>query len=117
VPSTSSGGLRIPLDSDPIDDVAKWVRDLADDIDTRVVKKQRSGATSASTDASGDLTITHGLGTTPTTVLPVAQTNAGAWLCTVHTFTSTTFKVRFRVSNTGAVIASTPVAMHWLAIA
>ena len=33
MPSSTSGGLPIPLDSDPMSDMAKWVRDLAGAID------------------------------------------------------------------------------------
>lgn len=114
MPSTDRG-MPIPLDSDPLSDVAKWTRDLAASLPAAA----RRGTTTATTDASGDLTITHALGATPTAVLATINGNVGSnWTVHAHTFTSTTFKLRFRIANTAAVVASTAgVAAGWIALA
>jgi hypothetical protein len=49
---------------------------------------------STTTDASGDVTVTHGMGTTPTSV-QVTTTGTANYNTTVHTIGATTFKVRF----------------------
>jgi hypothetical protein len=72
---------------------------------------------SATTDASGDLTITHGLGVTPSSVQATYGSSGSAQVLAVHTITSTTFKIRFRLSNTGAATASAAVVAYWLAFA
>lgn len=120
MPSTTTRlGITQPLDSDPLSDAALAMRTIAGKVDDLVPAKARSGATTATTDASGDLTITHGLGSTPTSVQATALNNNGSnWTVHVHTITSTTFKVRFRVANTAAVQASTAgVACSWMALA
>jgi hypothetical protein len=114
MPSTDRG-MPIPLDSDPLSDVAKWIRDLA----ASLPGGARRGAVTATTDASGDLTVTHGLGTTPTCVQATVLNNNGSnWTIHAHTIGATTFKLRFRIANTAAVQASTAgVAASWLALA
>lgn len=116
MPSTSSGGLTIPLDSDPLADVGLAIRDLADDIDARTPNKMRRGVASATPDASGDITVTHGLGVTPTVVLATSYHAAGPLVLAVHTITSTDFKIRHRVSNTTTAYTSA-TSDGWLAIA
>ena len=70
------------------------------------------GTISTSTDGSGDVTVTHGMGTTPTVVL-VTPTGTTAWICTVHTIGATTFKVRF-FDAAGAAVTTTAVTASWL---
>ncbi len=70
------------------------------------------GAISTSTDGSGDITVTHGMGTTPTAVL-VTPTGTTAWIVSVHTIGATTFKVRF-YDAAGAAVLSTAVTATWL---
>ena len=70
------------------------------------------GAISTSTDGSGDVTVTHGMGTTPTAVL-VTPTGTTAWIVSVHTIGATTFKVRF-FDAAGAAVTSTAVTATWL---
>lgn len=113
MPSTDRS-MPIPLDSDPLSDVAKWTRDLA----TSLAGACKRGHTTGTTDASGDLTITHGLGTTPTAVVCSSGRNAANNTTVAHTFTSTTFKVRFRVGNTAAIEATVAgVIVDWIALA
>ncbi|MBK7337828.1 MAG: hypothetical protein IPJ00_17455 [Saprospirales bacterium] len=102
------------------------IRDLPDslyryeiraDANGRLVRQEGAvvGAISTTTDASGDVTVTHGMGTTPTAVL-VTPTGTTAWGVSVHTIGGTTFKVRFYDLTTGlAVAVSTAVTGTWLA--
>lgn len=77
--------------------------------------REKWAAISTTTDASGDVTVTHGVGTTPTVVL-VTPTGTTAWGVSVHTIGATTFTVRFYDLTTGlAVAGSTAVTATWLA--
>lgn len=71
------------------------------------------GSESASTDASGDLTVSHGLGTASVYVTAVA-TGTTFYNVQVHTKTSTNFKVRF-FDAAGSAVASTAVTLDWIA--
>ena len=62
--------------------------------DTVKYRIENLGAISTSTDGSGDVTVTHGMGTTPTSV-QVTTTGTANYTTTVHTIGATTFKVRF----------------------
>ena len=87
---------------------------LTMEADTVKYRIENFGAISTTTDASGDVTVTHGMGTTPTAVL-VTPTGTTAWGVTVHTIGGTTFKVRFYDLTTGlAVSVSTSVTATWL---
>lgn len=83
-----------------------------------VVQKARTrGTVTGTTDASGDLTITHGLGSTPTAVLVTSGYLTAAVVVAAHTIGATTFKVRNWTSTTGAALASTAsVIVYWEAI-
>jgi hypothetical protein len=75
------------------------------------VEDKVSGVEAGTTDASGDITITHGLGTTPTVVTAIAE-GTTPYILTVHTIGATTFKLR--VSDTGgAVLGSSAINIHW----
>lgn len=116
--STARLALPIPLDADPFDDGALATRNLANAVDLLIAGKARRGRSSAGTDAAGDITITHGLGQTPTAVIVSSGRNDISAILAAHTFTSTTFKVRGRVSNTGAIWGTgTSLTVDWLAIA
>ena len=80
--------------------------------DTLKYRIENFGAISTSTDGSGDVTVTHGMGTTPTAVL-VTPTGTTAWIVSVHTIGATTFKVRF-YDAAGAAVTSTAVTATWL---
>lgn len=87
---------------------------LTMEADTVKYRIENFGAISTTTDASGDVTVTHGMGTTPTAVL-VTPTGTTAWGVSVHTIGGTTFKVRFYDLTTGlAVPVSTSVTATWL---
>jgi len=68
---------------------------------------ENNGVATGSTDASGDITITHGCATTPTKIF-VQVTGVPAVIAHgVHTIGSTTFKARlFNVAAAGAPLAS-----------
>ena len=80
--------------------------------DTLKYRVENFGAISTSTDGSGDVTVTHGMGTTPTAVL-VTPTGTTAWIVSVHTIGATTFKVRF-YDAAGAAVTTTAVTATWL---
>jgi hypothetical protein len=69
------------------------------------------GTISTSTDASGDIVVAHGMGTTPTSV-QVTVTGTTPYVVTVHTIDATNFTVRF-FDMTGAAVASTAVTATW----
>ncbi len=71
------------------------------------------GSISTTTDASGDVTVTHGFGTTPSQVL-VTTTGTTFMTPQVHTNGATTFKVRF-FDAAGAALATTAVTAYWRA--
>lgn len=68
--------------------------------------------TTATTSAAGILTISHGLGVTPQSV--VACVSAGARYCVTQNFTTTTFDVVVR-NDDGTVAASVSVSCRWFA--
>jgi hypothetical protein len=85
---------------------------------------QKFGVVSGvATDGAGDITITHGLGGTPTAAYAnmtsdgpvvanqlVAQINSGS-------FTSTTFKIRIQRADTNmTAFGSNPVSLYWQAV-
>lgn len=111
--------LAIPY-PDPADDVANedlQVKALATKLDGLASNLERAGRTTGTTDANGDLTINHGLGVTPTTVMVGSGVTAGSHCVAAHTFTNTTFKIRCRQSTTSALIASTAnVVVDWRAV-
>ena len=80
--------------------------------DTLKYRVENFGAISTTTDGSGDVTVTHGMGTTPTAVL-VTPTGTTAWIVSVHTIGATTFKVRF-YDAAGAAVTTTAVTATWL---
>lgn len=73
--------------------------------------------TTAASDASGDVTIAHSLGVAPVVVLVSNGNNNAAYVLTPHSYTSTNFKVRLRVANTGAILTTGGVIVNWLALA
>lgn len=113
--TTPNRAFPIPSDSDALADGAKAVRDLGNAVDDAYPYKMRRGHTSGTTDASGDLTITHGLGATPTAVVVSNGLNNANHALTAHTFTSTTFKVRIRQANTAAALATVATTIDWVA--
>lgn len=68
---------------------------------------------SGTTDASGDLTVTHNLGSS-TFAVSATATGTTFYNVQVHTKTSTTFKIRF-FDAAGAAVASTAVTADWIA--
>jgi len=72
---------------------------------------QSRGTASGTTDGSGDLTVTHGLITTPTRVL--ATTGGTTFMqAQVHTKGASTFKIRF-LDAAGAALPATSATADW----
>jgi hypothetical protein len=85
--------------------------------DTLKYRISNIGAISTTTDASGDVTVTHGMGTTPTNVQVTVTGTSGAavpYIAIVLTDTigATTFKVRF-FDAAGAAVTTTAVTAMW----
>lgn len=70
------------------------------------------GSVSTTTDGSGDVTVTHGLGGTPDNI-QVTITGTTPYVATVHTIGATQFKVRI-FDMAGAAVTSTSVSFHWV---
>jgi hypothetical protein len=116
--NTANLVLPYPENTDPVANMAAAVQALANAIDAAHPAKWKRGAVTGTADANGDLTITHGLGVTPTVVLVSSGNSASSMALAAHTFTSTTFKVRFRNSTSAAVFAgSGGIVLYWQAIA
>jgi hypothetical protein len=81
--------------------------------DTIKYRIENQASVSTSTDGSGDIVVTHSMGTTPTVVL-ITVTGTTPYVCTVHTKGGTTFTVRF-FDMAGAAVTSTAVTFDWLA--
>lgn len=75
---------------------------------------EKWASVSTSTDGSGDITVTHGVGTTPTVVM-TSVTGTTPYFITVTAKGATTFTVRFFAAATGLAVASTAVTFDWLA--
>lgn len=73
------------------------------------------GATSGTTDANGYLTITHGLGTTPTGAIASSNANNAATM-RPDLLGATTFRVR-AFTAAGVLVTSTSVDVAWVAFA
>lgn len=78
------------------------------------------GVASATTDANGFITVTHGMPVTPTMVVPgiADDTPAIGNLLKVNyrNITATTFQLRFYRSDTNASFNTNPVKASWVAI-
>ena len=80
-----------------------------------------TGTTTGTTDASGSLTVTHGLGYTPSAVILAPQLPNGGTTATrfvsysLGTLGATTFVVNRCVSQDGTLLASTSVTFRWVA--
>jgi hypothetical protein len=74
---------------------------------------------SATTDSIGDITVTHGLGGTPTSVVATVADDTptiGHLLkVNTHSFTSTTFKIRFHRIDVEAAYGLNGVKAYWFA--
>lgn len=101
--STVVGDLRADLTSAENDIIA-------------LETKRTHGHYTASSDALGDVTITHGLGATPTLVLTTGGLGGvipQMMIYVVHTITSTTFKVRCFRQDSHTPLGLNPVDFFW----
>lgn len=73
-----------------------------------------AGAETETTDSSGDVVVTHGMGGTPTAVVVTAR--AASAICRVQSKGTTTFTVRFLNTATGAALPTTSVGFDWIAV-
>lgn len=112
-------------DSSLTDGTHFWLRDEGDNTLKRAnIQKDSTlylsetpttdyGGESASTDGSGDLTVSHDLGTASISVIATA-TGTTFYNVQVHTKNTTTFKIRF-FDAAGAAVTSTAVTVDWIA--
>lgn len=76
-----------------------------------------AGSATGTTDASGFVTLAHGLGTTPTAVYARGSTTSGSnvvWQCNTDSYGATTFRARC-LDSVGAIIASASVTLRFIA--
>lgn len=78
----------------------------------RAVPQSLGGATAATTNASGDVVVSHGLGTTPTAVTVTPRSTSAT--PRIQAKTATTFTVRF-LDSSFVAMPSTSVAFDWIA--
>lgn len=76
--------------------------------------KEGHGTASDTTDGSGDITISHSLGVSTFTACATPVTTS-LYAATVHTKTTTSFKVRVINVATGAAVTSSAVTIDWMA--
>jgi hypothetical protein len=110
--NTPNFDLPYPLGSEPVADGDDAIRLLALAVDSLV----KGASTVITTDASGNATVTHGLGRAPLTVVAVTGVNSGTgWLVSTTAVTATTFTVNVRNSTTGALYTG-GFTIRWIAI-
>lgn len=114
--NTANIALPYPENTDPLANMAAAVQALANAIDAAHPAKWKRGQTVQNVDASGDITINHGLAAAPTAVIVTQGRLDANWNAAAHTFTATTFKVRLRTANLGSVVAAGQSAtVNWAA--
>lgn len=74
-----------------------------------------SGVTTATTDGSGFITVTHGLGIAPRSVVATCQSGTAYMPFPTTSKNTTTLGIQFRLASTGAVVASTSITVEWSA--
>jgi hypothetical protein len=74
----------------------------------------RVGATTNTTNGSGDITVTHGHSGTPTAIQITVAGGGSPLIPVVGTVNGTTFTVRF-YNTSGAAVTSTSVSFYWTA--
>lgn len=77
------------------------------------LSRMKFAIASATTNASGQLVVTHGLGVTPAAIL----LGGGSCLVRTQVSSSTTFTVECRNAANNALLTSTAVSFSWLALA
>lgn len=75
---------------------------------------ENTGVIGATTDGSGDLTVTHGLAATPGPIF-LQINNVGQYIAQPHTQGASTFKLRIVNSTSGAAITGTAFSVAWRA--
>jgi hypothetical protein len=94
--TTFGHNLPVPADGDDVNDGASAIRDLGNAIDQLL--PYHGSASGASTDSSGYVTITHGLGFTPSRVFVQASlstpVSSAILALSVDSIGATTFRVR-----------------------
>lgn len=119
--TTNTPRVALPY-PDPGDNFAEQdlqVKALALALDDNLPSTRvRQGRFTGATNASGQVTIPHGLGVTPTSVQVTPVGSASQVACLQSAPTSTNINATIRnVASAGAVVASTVVNVDWIACA
>lgn len=116
MPSTSPHGFRYPLDTDPANDGAEAVRNLANDVDDRIgaiAAGADSVALVAANNGTKAITFPAGRFASAPRVVAVA-TGTSAYVMGVNSITTAGCNVTVRQIND--VTATTSIAFHWIAV-
>ncbi len=81
---------------------------------TVIIPQKHGYNASETSDGSGDIVITHGLGITPNVIMAEVYNNANI-ACRVYARSSTTFTLRLYDADAGTALASTAVNLMWMA--
>jgi hypothetical protein len=103
--------FNIDQDTTGLDDAELVFDSAAEEITLK--KTNDHASASATTDGSGDITVSHDLGTASITVTATA-TGTTFYNVQVHSKTTTTFKIRF-FDASGSAVTSTAVTADWIA--
>lgn len=116
MPSTTTRGFRYPLDSDPVSDGAAAVRNLADDVNSKVGAIARGTSTvtvTASTIGTAAVSFPAGRFTAAPAVVATGN-NSSVWMAYVQAVTKDRFTLGVRqVQGTST---SATVSVHWIAV-
>jgi hypothetical protein len=81
---------------------------------TVIIPHKHGYNASETSDGSGDIVITHGLGISPNVIMAEVYNNANI-ACRVYAKSSTTFTLRLYDADAGTALASTAVNIMWVA--
>ena len=81
---------------------------------TLIIPDKKGYSASVTSNVSGDLVVTHGLGITPQVIFAEVYNNANI-ACRTYARTSTTFTLRLYDADAGTALASTAVNLMWSA--
>lgn len=110
-PSANAAKIRTDDDTMVIDGAGKILtKQLQVGASGQNINGMRFGSFNGTTNSTGSVTVTHGLGVTPSSIL-LGQTG---WYTRLQGWNSTTFTVECRLPSTNAIVATTPVQLFWL---
>jgi hypothetical protein len=115
---TTSSGLRYPEPTDPVNQGAAAIKNLADDVTTQYPKPVR-GIANTTSNASGNLSVIHNAGRLVTAVL-ITETNvasmAGKYIRPNGTYTDPNSFAATLVTAAGVGVASSACQFNWLVL-